>query len=131
MAKPRLREHIPESEIKSYRVLSGLPIGTRSIKSEKNEDLVKFVNGEAVDMWSEILLVDEQGEKIARVGLTESEPPPTWSWLKLKPRTTFSPNETVLEAVRRVKKKVRYVIDKGTKTLWIISEKELAKYIPL
>ena len=112
---------------------TGFPISLRPSQKKSLEDKDKFISGVEVDIWSEIWLVDVHGEKIARVGLIESEEVKTWAWMPLRQRTTFRPTETVLMATIRAwkisAKKVRYIIDKGAKIVWHVPEKELRKFM--
>jgi hypothetical protein len=78
-----------------------------------------FIWGEE-DEYEEILLLDANGEKLLRVGefqrLSNSI---LWRWFTPEVYIVFNPNETVGEAiVRTKKKKVSYVLDVISRTLY-------------
>ncbi|MFA5831770.1 MAG: hypothetical protein WC878_08160 [Candidatus Paceibacterota bacterium] len=99
-------------------------IPNRNVRLERVNYLTAmfgFIRGLEND-YSEVLLLDAEGEKLGRVGEIHY-PPKSAAWWKRrrKPYMIFNPNETAEEAIRRlgIKKQVWYILDVTLRKLYL------------
>ena len=112
------------SQYLSFYALHGLEIA----KEEDSRILPKRINyfptffTKKADEYSEVLLLDAKGKKLARVGEIHYPPKPvTWWRRNPKSHTVFNPNETAEEAIVRTgtRHEVWYVLDVNFRMLYL------------
>ena len=121
MKYPWLAKHLsPEAILK----LEIIMIPNRNIRLKRVNYLTMFSGFKwgLEDDYSEVLLLDVDGEKLGRVGEIHYPAKPVAWWRRNpKPYTVFNPNETAEEAINRlgIKKQVWYVLDVTLQKLYL------------